>query len=432
MRVLVIGSGAREHAIVHALRRSPEVGEVYCSPGNPGIALAADCLPLPMDDLPGLAEAASDLQIDLTIVGPELPLSLGIVDEFLAQGLRIFGPSRAAAELEASKVFAKEFCVRHQIPVPEATIAEDEKTLRNAAKKLGFPLVLKADGLAAGKGVLIIRDGNDLEEALDLFFEQRIFGDAADTILVEEFVEGVELSFMVISDGKHVYPLASARDYKRLEEGDKGPNTGGMGSHSPAFVLPKGMAREILEDIIQPTIDGMAAEGREYRGVLYAGLMLTPDGVKVLEFNCRFGDPETQAILLRLDGSFFSLLKSAAEGQLNPSGISWRKEVVACVVAASEGYPTAPRKGLEITGTEEALDLPGVTIYHAGTTLDDDILKTSGGRVLSVCGRGQSLESALAAAYEGLKKTHFEGMQSRQDIGADTLRFLEAERTEGN
>lgn len=430
MRVLVIGSGAREHAIVHALRRSPEVSDVFCSPGNPGIAMAADCLPLPVDDLPGLAEAASDLQIDLTVVGPELPLSLGIVDEFVANGLRIFGPSQAGAKLETSKVFAKEFCIRHQIPTARAEVISDEESLRRVAAGFGFPLVLKADGLAAGKGVLIIRKAEDLDEAIDTFFVRRNFGDAANRILVEEFLEGRELSFMAICDGKRAYPLASARDYKRLLDDDQGPNTGGMGSHSPAFGLPKGLGREVMERIIQPTLDGMAAEGREFRGVLYAGLMLGEDGFKVLEFNCRFGDPETQVVLLRLDGSLFNLLKGAAEGQLNPSGIEWRREVVACVVAASQGYPGSPKKGLEIRGTQEALDLPGVTIYHAGTKAKDGVLLSAGGRVLSVCGRGPSLKEALDKAYMGMEKLKFEGMQYRSDIGVDTMEALQAERGE--
>ncbi len=429
MRVLVIGSGAREHAIVHALRRSPEVSDVFCSPGNPGIAMAADCLPLPVDDLPGLAEAASDLQIDLTIVGPELPLSLGIVDEFNNGGLRVFGPTRAAAELESSKVFAKEFCQRHQIPTAKAEVVREESALRRVVEDFGFPVVLKADGLAAGKGVLILHSREDLEHAVDIFFVKRNFGDASDQILVEEFLEGTELSFMAVCDGKRAFPLASAHDYKRLNDQDEGPNTGGMGSHSPVFGLPRGIGRDIMEKVIQPTIDGMAAEGREYRGILYAGLMLSGEGFKVLEFNCRFGDPETQSVLLRLDGSLFSLLKSAADGQLDPSGISWRREIVACVVAASAGYPRSPKKGFEIRGTADALDLPGVTIYQAGTRMVDGVLKTSGGRVLSVCGRGPSLEAALENAYAGIAKVRFEGMHFRRDIGADSLALLQAEQS---
>jgi phosphoribosylamine--glycine ligase len=427
VRVLVIGSGAREHAIVHALRRSPEGSEVFAAPGNPGIAQAADILPLAVDDIPSLAEAAADLRIDLTVVGPELPLALGIGDEFSKRGLRLFGPTSAAAQLESSKVFAKDFCRRHNIPTPQAVCAVTEDQVREAVKGFGFPVVLKADGLAAGKGVLIPSSQEELDEALEIFFNRRSFGEAGAKVLVEEFVVGTEVSFMAISDGVKALPLATSRDYKRIGEGDAGPNTGGMGAHSPALGLPKGLGRTIMDTVITPVIQGMAAEGREYRGVLYAGLMLGDDGPTVLEFNCRFGDPETQAVLLRLEGSFASLVKSAADGQLAPGGLSWRREVVACVVAAAHGYPALPRKGDDITGIEEAMALPAVTVYHAGTRLEGDRLVTSGGRVLSVCGRGPDLESALETAYRGLGVIHFEGLTFRKDIGADTLAQQERE-----
>lgn len=420
MRVLVVGSGAREHAIVHALRRSPEVSEVFAAPGNPGIAQAADLLPVPVDDVPALAEAAADLRIDLTVVGPELPLALGIGDEFSKRGLRLFGPSSAAAQLESSKVFAKSFCYRHQIATPQAVCAVTEGQVREAAKKFGFPVVLKADGLAAGKGVLIPNNQEELDGALEMFFGRRSFGEAGAKVLVEEFVVGTEVSFMAISDGVKGIPLATSRDYKRIGEGDTGPNTGGMGAHSPAMGLPKGFGRTIMDTVITPVIQGMATEGREYRGVLYAGLMLTEDGPKVLEFNCRFGDPETQAVLLRLEGSFAALVKSAADGQLALGGLSWRREVVACVVAAACGYPGSPRKGDDITGIEEAMALPAVTVYHAGTRFEDGRLVTSGGRVLSVCGRGPDLETALETAYCGLDAIRFAGKTFRRDIGADT------------
>lgn len=421
MRVLVVGSGAREHAIVHALRRSPEVSEVFAAPGNPGIAQAADLLPVAVDNVVGLAEAATDLKIDLTVVGPELPLALGISDEFSKRGLCLFGPSSAAAQLESSKVFAKDFCQRHGIATPQAMCVETEEQARAAVKKLGLPVVLKADGLAAGKGVLIPSNTEELDEVLEIFFDRRSFGEAGSRVLVEEFVVGTEVSFMAISDGENALPLATSKDYKKIGEGNSGPNTGGMGAHSPAMGLPKGLSRTIMETVITPVIQGMAAEGREFRGVLYAGLMLTEDGPKVLEFNCRFGDPETQAVLLRLEGSFAALVKSAAEGQLVPGGLSWRREVVACVVAAAHGYPASPRKGDDITGIEEAMALPAVTVYHAGTRTEGERLLTSGGRVLSVCGRGPNLETALETAYNGLDAIRFEGKTFRRDIGADTL-----------
>ncbi len=429
MKVLVLGSGAREHAIVHALRRSAEVEEVFAAPGNPGIAQAADVLPLAVDDLPTLAEAASDLRIDLTVVGPELPLALGIVNEFRHRGLRIFGPTSAAAQLEASKVFAKKFCQRHKIPTAQAECVTTEKELRAAVKTFGLPVALKADGLAAGKGVLIPQTQEDLDDAADLFFGQRAFGEAGTRVLVEEYLQGTEVSFMAISDGTNAVPLATAHDYKLIGEGNTGPNTGGMGSHSPTLGLPKGLGRMIMESVIKPTIDGMASEGREYRGVLYAGLMLTDKGPRVLEFNCRFGDPETQSVLLRLDGSFAAIAKTAADGHLAVSGLHWRREVVTCVVLAAEGYPGTPRKGDEIRGVDTAMGLPGVTVYHAGTRLDDGKLVTAGGRVLSVCGRGPTLAAAVETAYRGVRAVTFEGMYCRSDIGADTL--AELQRMEG-
>jgi len=424
MRVFVLGSGAREHAIVHALRRSQGVSEIYAAPGNPGIAQAADLLPVAADDLPSVAEAAEDLRIDLTIVGPELPLALGIGDEFERRGLRLFGPRRAAAELEASKVFAKEFCARHGIPTAKAEIVRSPDEAVAAARELGLPVVFKADGLAAGKGVLIVRTEEDLEQALDTFYVQRRFGDASDRVLVEECLEGNEVSYMVVSDGTRVVPIATSHDYKRAGEGDTGPNTGGMGAHSPALVIPPGTSRLILESVVRPTIAGMAEEGREYRGVLYAGLMMTTDGPKVLEFNCRLGDPETQPVFLRLDDNFAAIARDATAGELRVQNMKWRKEAVACVVMAAENYPGNPRKGDEITGTDDAMALAGVTVYHAGTRHIDGRLVTSGGRVLSVCGRGATLDEALDTAYKGVGKIHFDGMWYRPDIGRDTLEKL--------
>ena len=426
MRVLVLGSGAREHAIVHALRRSQGVSYLFAAPGNPGIAQAADLLPLSANDLPGVAEAAEDLRIDITIVGPEVPLAMGIADEFNRRGLRLFGPVRAAAELESSKVFAKEFCQRQGIPTGKAVCVRTRDEAAAAVRDLGMPVVFKADGLAAGKGVLLVRNGDDLEHAVEAFFEQRRFGDAGDRVLVEEWLEGDEVSYMVISDGTRVVPVATSHDYKRAEADNQGANTGGMGAHSPALVIPPGTSRLILDTVVRPAIAGMAAEGREYRGVLYAGLMLTADGPKVLEFNCRLGDPETQATFLRLDDNFASVARDAADGVLGTTNMKWRKEAVACVVAAAAGYPGNPRKGDEISGIGDAMAMSGVTVYHAGTHSDGDRLVTSGGRVLSVCGRGPTLNEALETAYGGIEKIQFEGMWYRPDIGRDTLAKLGA------
>jgi phosphoribosylamine--glycine ligase len=424
VRVLVLGSGAREHAIVHALRRSPEVKEVYAAPGNPGIAQAADLLPLAADDQPALAEAASDLRVDLTVVGPEVPLALGIADEFARRGLRLFGPKRAAAEIESSKVFAKEFCLRHSIPTARAESVQTEDAARAALAEFGLPAVLKADGLAAGKGVLIVTTADEVDQAMETFFGARAFGEAGDRVLVEEFLTGVEISFMVITDGRSVVPVATAHDYKRIGDGDTGPNTGGMGSHSPALIMEVSTVRRVIDTIVLPTVRGLAEEGREYRGLLYVGLMITDDGPRVLEFNCRFGDPETQSVLLRLDDSLAAVARSAADGRLHTSTLKWRREAVACVVAAAEGYPSRPRLGQEITGIDSAMELPGVTVYQAGTKLVDDRLVSAGGRVLSVCGRGASLGDAIATAYQGMERIHFEGKTFRRDIGADTLDIL--------
>ncbi len=425
MKVLVVGSGAREHAIVHALRRSPSVAEVFAAPGNPGIAAAADVLPIAADEIASLAEAAEDLHIDLTVVGPELPLAMGIGDEFAKRGLRLFGPNRAAAEIEASKVFAKEFCLRHGIPTAASRVVETEDEARKAVSNMGLPIVLKADGLAAGKGVIIVTTNDELDEAMHVYFSEKRFGSAGRRVLVEELLTGEELSYMVVSDGTRFVPLATSHDYKRAHDGNRGPNTGGMGSHSPA-VLPAGSGRAVLEDIVRPALAGMAAEGRPYRGVLYVGVMMTAAGPKVLEFNCRLGDPETQSILLRLEDDLGLILKTAADGQLSTRNASWRREAVACVVLASKGYPGAVHRGVPIVGIEEALAQKRVVVYQAATAAGSDgRLLTAGGRVLSVCGRGATLADAVETAYRGVACIHFDGMQFRTDIGADTLQHME-------
>jgi phosphoribosylamine--glycine ligase len=424
MRVLVIGSGAREHAIVHALAGSPSVDRLWGAPGNPGMAELAELLPLSGDDLTGLGEAAAELAVDLTVVGPEVPLARGIADEFARRGLRLFGPTAAAAELEASKVFAKDFCLRHSIPTAAAEVARTADEAVRAVDRLAIPVVLKADGLAAGKGVFIVHNDDELEAALDALFVARRFGDAARRVLVEECLEGPEVSYMVVSDGARVEPFATSHDYKRLRDGDRGPNTGGMGSHSPAFALSSTDERQILDRVVRPTIRGMASEGREYRGVLYAGLMLTADGPKVLEFNCRLGDPETQSVLPRLDGDLAIVLRDAADGRLEPGCMRWKDEVGVCVVLAAENYPQNPSLGDEITGIADAVAVAGVIVFHAGTRRDGDRLLTSGGRVLSVCGAGPSLAGAIDVAYRGVECVRFDGAHFRSDIGRDTLKAV--------
>jgi phosphoribosylamine--glycine ligase len=420
MRVLVVGSGAREHALVHALRRSPGVDHLLATPGNPGIAQSADLLQIAADDLYGLAEAAGDLRVDLTVIGPELPLALGVADELARRDLLVLGPSQLAAQLESSKVFAKEFCLRHGIPTADAETVTSISDAQAAIARRGLPVVLKADGLAAGKGVIVVRTEDEVEPALDAFFTERRFGDAGEMVLIEELLVGEEISYMVITDGQRIAPLATAHDYKALYDGGTGPNTGGMGSHSPAM-LASGLGRWILDEIVRPVIAGMTSEGRLYRGVLYCGLMLTADGPKVLEFNCRLGDPETQSILLRLDSDLAAVLRAAAMGQLGSQQLAWRREAVACVVMAASGYPEKARKGDPISGINEAMSIPGVTVYHAGTKVDGEQLLTSGGRVLSVCGRGTGLAGAVDLAYRGVEQIRFAGCQYRTDIGADTI-----------
>ncbi|MFZ5787170.1 MAG: phosphoribosylamine--glycine ligase [Acidobacteriota bacterium] len=416
MRILVVGSGGREHALVWKLSRAEGLEELFAAPGNPGMAGVATCVPIPADGIVELAEFAASLRIDLTVVGPELPLVLGIGDEFARRGLALFGPSRVAAELEGSKVFTKEFCFRHGIPTAGARVVRSRLEAADAARDLGLPVVFKADGLAAGKGVLICRTPDDLEAALVRFYEDRAFGAAADRVVVEECLDGEEVSFMVVTDGVTTLPLATARDYKRLLEGDRGPNTGGMGSISPAPLAPE-LAGTILREVIHPTIAGMAEEGRPYRGVLYAGLMLTADGAKLLEFNCRLGDPETQAVIPRLEDDLYPLLKGCAEGSLAGLRATWKREAAACIVLAAEGYPGSPRKGDAVSGLADALVLPGVQVFHAATAVVDGRLVTAGGRVLSVVGRGPSVPDAVRASYEAVGRITFEGMQCRSDIG---------------
>ncbi|MEJ5166554.1 MAG: phosphoribosylamine--glycine ligase [Thermoanaerobaculia bacterium] len=424
MRILVIGSGGREYALCLKLKESPEVKEIFCAPGNGGISQIATCVPIQPEDIAELGDFAQKLQIDLTVVGPELPLMLGIVDEFQKRGLNIFGPSRLASEIEGSKVFAKQFMERNGIPTPGAEIASSEEEFKEIVSKKEFPYVLKADGLAQGKGVYVIKTKEDLEAAHKAFFKDKKFGNAASRVLVEEFLEGEEVSFMVISDGSVAIPLASSKDYKRLGENDTGPNTGGMGSHSPAVILDKENSKKIMTEIMLPAISSLSKEGREYRGVLYAGLMLTQKGPYVLEFNARFGDPETQSILLRMESDLLPILYQASKGKLQIQRIEWKKEATACIVLASKGYPEFYEKGFPIEGIEEAQSVEGVTVIHAGTVLKDGVFYTNGGRVLNVCANGQTLAQAIGRAYLGVKAISFENKYYRSDIGQNVLKKM--------
>jgi phosphoribosylamine---glycine ligase len=419
MRVLVVGQGAREHAICWKLRQSPRVKEIYAAPGNAGIAQVADCVGIGVADIIELADFAEKLKMDLTVVGPELPLTLGIVDEFQKRGLPIFGPSRLAAELEGSKVFSKEFMHKYEIPTAEAMVCSSTDEAKAALKKTKYPAVIKVEGLAAGKGVVVVQSLKEAAEYLHLVFEEKKFGNAANRILVEEYLEGEEVSFMVITDGKKFVPLAPAKDYKKANDGDTGPNTGGMGAHSPAVVLNGDTAGEIVKQIMLPTIQGMAEEGRSYSGCLYAGLILTRKGPKVLEYNCRFGDPETQVQMLRLEDDLAELLLKVANGDLEDTKLSWKKEAAACVVVAVKGYPADYPKGQEVV--IDPIGESGVVLFHAGTVKKGEKLVNVAGRVISVCAHAPTLTEALAKTYRAVPKIRFEGATYRRDIGYRAL-----------
>lgn len=416
MKILVVGSGAREHALCWALRRSPFVDDLFCAPGNPGIEELADCLPVSPGDTVEIADLAENLKMDLTVVGPELPLSLGIADEFAKRDLPIFGPSRLATQIESSKVYAKEFFRRHGIATAYAVVCATRKDAEDAIRRLGFPAVLKADGLAGGKGVLIVESRDEADRALTLFFDERVFGSAGDRILVEEFLEGSEASFLAVCDGVTAVPLPPARDYKKVYDGDRGPNTGGMGGHSPAGI-DSAVSSRVLKEIVWPTLKGLASEGREFVGVLYAGLILTDSGPKVLEFNARFGDPETEVILPRLQSDLAALLRAAARGELERfPALEVKPEACVGVVLCAAGYPGNYERGRPISGLSEAIRIPAVEVFHAGTARDGDRLVTAGGRVLVATAMGPSISEAAARAYEAAERIQFEGKHFRRDI----------------
>ncbi len=419
MRVLIVGQGAREHALAWKLRQSPLVREIYAAPGNAGIAEIGDCVNIGVADIIELADFAEKLKMDLTIVGPELPLTLGIVDEFQKRGMAIFGPTRLAAELEGSKAFSKEFMRKYGIPTAEARVCSSADEAKAALKEFRYPAVLKVDGLASGKGVVIVNSKAEGEEYLKLVFDEKKFGNAANRILVEEFLTGEEVSFMALTDGKKFVSLAPAKDYKKAFDGETGPNTGGMGAHSPAVVLSGEAAAEIVKTIIMPTIQGMAEEGRPYTGCLYAGVMLTLNGPKVLEYNCRFGDPETQVQMLRLEDDLADLCLKVAQGNLGDTKLTWKKEAAACVVIAVDGYPDDFPKGQEVS--IDPIDDPNVTIFHAGTIPRNGKMINVAGRVASVCANAPTLSEALAKAYEAAPKVRFEGARFRKDIGYRAL-----------
>jgi phosphoribosylamine---glycine ligase len=422
MKILVIGSGGREHALVWKLRQSPRVSQVYCAPGNAGIAAEGECLPADVKSVESLLALAAQIKPDLTVVGPELPLHLGVVDEFTRRGYRIFGPTQAAAQLESSKSFAKEFMQRHHIPTAHYAICDSPQDVGEALPHFHMPVVVKADGLAAGKGVVICKSKEEASAAAAEMLSGKMLGEAGARVVLEECLKGEELSFLVLSDGERVAALAAAQDHKRVGEDDTGANTGGMGAYSTQSMVDAQMQNWLLQHVARPVVAGMKAEGAEYKGVLYCGLMMTARGPMVLEFNCRFGDPETQPILMRLESDLVEALEASIEGRVSDGDFRWSADASVCVVMASGGYPGTFEVGKKISGIEDAEKVAGVKVFHAGTTKHDDAYFTAGGRVLGVTARAVSLDEAVKRAYEAVGKISFGGAYYRKDIAARALK----------
>jgi len=421
MRVLVIGSGGREHALVWKLKQSPQVKQLFAAPGNAGIAELAECTDISASEVRRLADFAAKKGIDLTVVGPELPLTLGIADEFESRGLRIFGANQQAAILEGSKVFAKRLMKKYKIPTGFFQTFYRADDARRYIQDVGAPIVVKADGLASGKGALVCQTVKEALDAVKIIMEDRIFGDAGEKVVVEEFLSGEEASFLAFTDGETVLPMASSQDHKPVFDDDKGPNTGGMGAYSPAPLVADEVHRKIMEQIMIPTVKAMAAEGRPYRGVLYAGLMIKNGEPRALEFNARFGDPEAQPLLMRMESDLFAILDAVVDRRLHEVEIRWRPEPAVCVVMASGGYPGVHEKGKVISGLRAAARLKDVVVFHAGTALAGGKVVTNGGRVLGVTALGKDIPDAIARAYRAVEKIRWEGVQYRTDIGRKAL-----------
>ena len=421
MKILVIGGGGREHALVWKIAQSPLVTKLYCAPGNPGTAALAENLPIGVDQLDKLLAFAYENKIDLTVVGPEQPHSLGIVDLFEAHGLKVFGPSQNAAYIEGSKAFSKDLMQKYNVPTAAYGVFTDQDEAAAFINRTGAPIVVKADGLAAGKGVIIAQTCAEAIDAVSDMLSGNAFGSAGSRVVIEEFLTGEEASFLVITDGKNIIPLASAQDHKAVFDGDLGPNTGGMGAYSPAPVVTPDIHEKAMQLVIRPTVDGMAAEGRQYRGVLYAGLMVKDGEVKTLEFNARFGDPECQPLLMRMKSDIVPVLLAVANGDLSNEKIEWHDKAAVCVVMASEGYPGDYRKGDKISGLDQAAQIDDLYVFHAGTTLKDGSCVTNGGRVLGVTALGTTVKNAITAAYQGVSRINWPGVQYRTDIGKKAL-----------
>jgi len=422
MKILVVGSGGREHSLVWKIAQSPLVTKVYCAPGNAGTGMIAENVNLAVDDLPGLLAFARREGVTLTVVGPELPLSLGIVDLFEDHHLKVFGARKNAALIEASKSFAKEIMQKYGIPTAAYEVFTEVEPALNFIEQVGAPIVVKADGLAAGKGVVVARTRDEAEAAVLEMLAGNTLGTAGSQVVIEEFLEGEEASFLVFTDGKRIVPLASAQDHKPIFDGDRGPNTGGMGAYSPAPVVTPEIHEMVMAEVMRRAVDGMAAEGRPYRGVLYAGLMIREGNVKVLEFNARFGDPECQPLLMRLKSDIVPVLMAVAQGDLGDTTLEWHDTATICVVMAAEGYPGDYRKGDRISGLQEVSGMKDLMVFHAGTAMQGGNCVTSGGRVLGVTALGATVKDAIARAYEGVSRISWKGVQYRKDIGAKALK----------
>jgi phosphoribosylamine--glycine ligase len=422
MKVLVLGSGGREHALVWKLRQSPRISQLYCAPGNGGIADDAECLAADLKSIDSMTALATRLRPDLTVVGPELPLSLGVVDEFTRRGWATFGPTHAASQLESSKSFAKEFLQRHHIPTAPFAICDSIEQVRAALGHFHAPVVVKADGLAAGKGVVIAKSKDEASSVAAEMLSGKMLGEAGARVVLEECLKGEELSFLVFSDGERVAPLVGAQDHKRVGDGDTGPNTGGMGAYSTADIVDDQMRDWLVNHIARPVVAGMKAEGAEFKGVLYCGLMMTARGPMVLEFNCRFGDPETQPILMRLESDLVEALEASIEGRVSEGDFKWSRDASVCVVMSSGGYPGTFAAGKRIDGLDEAGAVDGVKVFHSGTSKRDGVYYTSGGRVLGVTARARDLDTAVKRAYEACGKIGFEGAHYRKDIAGRALK----------
>ena len=420
MKVLIVGSGGREHALAWKIAQSPQADKVFCAPGNGGTRLVAENVPIDETNIAGLVEFATREAVGLTVVGPEVPLMLGIADEFESRGLKIFGPTKKAAEIEGSKVFAKQFMERHKIPTARFQVVDSFEQAKKAFESgdFGWPVVVKADGLAAGKGAVVCPSAKRAEETAREMLVLKKYGSAGRRVVIEEFLRGREVSFIVISDGTRVQPLVSAMDHKAAYDGDKGPNTGGMGAISPSPFMTEGLFMDAMNSVIYPTITRLLEEGRKFKGVLYAGLMLTERGPRVLEFNCRFGDPETQAQLLRMESDLLELILAAVDENVLKTEARWSEKPSACVVVASGGYPVRYEKGKTISGLADVAGIPGVSVFHAGTKFDNDVTATSGGRVLGVCASETTLTETMKKIYDAIGHIYFEAMHYRRDIGA--------------